>query len=64
MKLDPTAKSHFTLTIDVLSDRDADETVILFQKFFLYYHPSLKAVVRKQVIDRTPVENDEKEDLL
>lgn len=63
MKLDPTAKSHFTLTIDVLSDRDADETVILFQKFFDFYHPSLKAKVQKKVIDRTPAE-DEEADLL
>lgn len=52
---------QFTLTIDVESDRDAGETVVLFQKFFDYYHPSLKAKVRKQVAEAPAAE---KEDLL
>lgn len=52
-----TPKNQFTLLIDVESDRDANETVALFQKFFDYYHPSLKAKVRKQV-EENPADRD------
>lgn len=52
---EPKTTKQFTLTIDVESDRDAGETVVLFQKFFDFYHPSLKAVVRKQVTGASPV---------
>jgi hypothetical protein len=52
-------KNQFTLVIDVESDRDAADTVTLFQKFFTYYHPSLKAVVRKQVEVTKPAKVEE-----
>lgn len=49
-----------TFTVRVESPRDADATVDQFQKFFDYYHPSLKAKVEKRVIEVKP----ETEDLL
>lgn len=52
-------KNQFTLVIDVDSDRDAADTVILFQKFFDYYHPSLNAKVRKQVEVTKPAKVEE-----
>lgn len=65
MKTDtPKTTNQFTLTIDVESDRDAGETVVLFQKFFDYYHPSLKAKVRKQVANAAPETAAASEDLL
>jgi len=53
-------KNQFTLTIDVESDQDVQDTIIRFQKFFDYYHPRLNAKVRKQVevIKPTKVEED------
>jgi hypothetical protein len=60
MKTD-TPKNQFTLVIDVESDRDAADTVILFQRYFDSYHPSLKAKVRLGV---SKAEKPKEEDLL
>jgi hypothetical protein len=53
----PTPKNQFTLLIDVESDRDANDLVKQFQRYFDDYHPSLKAKVRKQV-EENPADRD------
>jgi hypothetical protein len=58
-------KNTFLLTITVETDRTAADTVETFQKFFDYYHPSLKAKVGKAQPVAAPIpEKPAAEDLL
>lgn len=57
--------NSFQLTVTVETDRDAKSIVEMFQKFFDYYHPSLKAkVAPKAESVSAPVVIDDCEDLL
>lgn len=57
-------KNLFNLTITVETDRTPSDTVEIFQKFFDYYHPSLKAKVGKAQSVAAPVPEKQDEDLL
>jgi hypothetical protein len=57
-------KNIFNLTITVETDRTPSDTVEIFQKFFDYYHPSLKAKVGKAQSVATPITGKPEEDLL
>jgi hypothetical protein len=57
-------KNIFNLTITVETDRTAADLVDMFQKYFMYYHPSLKAKVGKAQSVATPITGKPEEDLL
>lgn len=57
-------KNLITLTITVETDRTTHDTIELFRKFLLYYHPSLKAVVSEGKPVAAPIPEKQDEDLL